>query len=100
MACFTSTVGPIGWSYIAEILQVNQLGIATSCHWVVTGIISFIIPFMLENPDIGGNWTFFAFSVPNLLGIFFTVYIMKETEGVPTQELKKLYHSESNKAIL
>lgn len=100
MASFTCTLGPIGWSYIAEILQVNQLGIATSCHWIVTGIISFLIPFMLDSEKIGGNWTFIIFGIPNFIGILFTVYIMKETEGVPANELKKLYSAVSNKAML
>lgn len=55
---------------------------------------------MLETELIGGNWTFFIFAVPNLLGIFFTVYIMKETEGVAAQDLKKLYSTFENKSML
>jgi len=54
----------------------------------------------MESETIGGKWTFVFFAVPNIIGILFTVFIMKETEGVPADQLKKLYASSSNKSML
>ena len=99
MACFTSTLGPIGWSYIAEILQINQLGIATSFHWIVTGVISVVIPYMLTYEPIGGKFTFLFFAIPTLLGILFSVFIMKETKERNPHDLKRLFATSSNVSI-
>lgn len=66
----------------------------------MTAIISFVFPFMIESEALGGKWTFIIFAVPNILGLLFTVYLMKETSGVDVFELKRLYSDDDNSSLL
>ena len=67
---------------------------------MVTTIISVVIPYMLTYEPIGGKWTFIFFAIPTLLGVLFSVFVMKETQEKTTHELKRLYGTSSTLSVI
>jgi len=98
---FSSGMGAIPWSLMAEIFDPKIKGlamsIATMLNWLLSWVITYTVndmesffktmftknkgmkPSLEENCGLGG--VFFTYGAINLLGIFFVIFVIVETKG-------------------
>ena len=85
------SIGPIHWVYLPEILNDQQWGLVSSVHYANGVWVSVITEYMIEYMKPEG--TFLFYSIITFFGIFFFVFVVKETRGLSDKEKKLLYYS-------
>lgn len=82
--------GAVIWVFISEIFpnQVRSYGQSLGCttHWVLAAVVSAAFPFFANR--FGPGPIFFFFAVMMVLQLFWVVFRMPETKGVPLEELE------------
>ena len=81
--------GPVVWLYLSEICSNKATSLNTVVNWIWTLVISVTTPIMFK--AING-WTWFIFGCTCILGFIYLFLIMKETKGLPADQVKRLYH--------
>ncbi|MCP1661123.1 sugar porter family MFS transporter [Neisseria perflava] len=83
--------GTVIWVFISEIfpsnLRAQGQSLGSSTHWVLAAAIPAMIPFLFSS--IGAGWVFVCFTSMMVLQLFFVMFMMPETKGVPLEELSK-----------
>ncbi|RXK61640.1 MFS transporter [Lacibacter luteus] len=84
--------GAVIWVFISEIFpnQVRSYGqsLGSSTHWVMAAIVTSVFPFFANNPSIGPSKIFFFFMLMMLWQLFWVLFKMPETKGVPLEQLE------------
>ena len=80
--------GPILWLYLAETCNNKAMSVNTVVCWVWTLVVSIVTP-LLFKAIAGYTWLLFAST--SSIGLFYITMRMKETKGVPKEQLSKLY---------
>lgn len=89
--------GIIPWFYPAEIFTMREkeyaLSLSTACNFILTIVITVVTPSLLRSPYM----TFFLFGVLNITNIVFVLACVKETKGVPLDEVPGLFGGHDSK---
>jgi MFS family permease len=84
--------GAVIWVFISEIFpnSVRSYGqsLGSSMHWIMAAVVTSVFPFFANNPAIGPAKIFLFFTVMMLLQLFWVIFKMPETKGVPLEELE------------
>jgi hypothetical protein len=91
---WNSTIGPIHWIYIPEILTDAQFGPVLTVHYMNGIEISLCTEYMMYYLKPFGTFLFFA-TVTFVGGIFMVIFV-KETKGLNDKEKKSLYQKHVN----
>lgn len=99
---FSLTLGPVTWSYMAEMLPAKALGIAVSLHWIVNICIA-ILPYVNSKFQIFYykelkynefySYQFFVFSGLSVLGYFLVLVFLMETSHLSKEKLQNVYNA-------
>jgi MFS transporter, SP family, arabinose:H+ symporter len=94
--------GAVIWVFISEIFpnQVRSYGQSLGCttHWVLAAVVSGTFPFFASK--FGPAPIFLFFAVMMVLQLFWVLFKMPETKGVPLEELEaKLIKGSGNNSI-
>ena len=85
--------GPIVWLYLSEICNDQATSVNTVVNWAWTLVISISTLPLFDSLD-GNVWLIFGCT--NILGFIYVLIVMKETKGVSSEKLKRLYHKSEN----
>jgi preprotein translocase subunit SecY len=95
---FASTIGPICWIYLAEIMTEKGMSIAVSLNWMVVILMSYLPTLAKQfnhDPDESNQRDlsifFFLFSGFCIAGFFLISLYVKETKGLNPLEIMTLY---------
>ena len=83
--------GPIVWLYISEICNEQATSVDTVVNWFWTLVVSISTPLIFA--QLGG-YTYLIFGCISVLGFVYIFIFMKETKGLPQEQVKRLYHRE------
>lgn len=90
-AVFAATIGPVTWTYIAEIFpnKIRALGIsvATLSLWIACFITSFTFPVLAK--AAGESGTFLIYGGLCLVYFLFIFFRLPETKGKPLETLER-----------
>ena len=90
---FAGCIGPVFWTYIAEIFPNRIRGTAMSVpvftQWVFNALIVLVFPTMLYKLEQG--ITFGILALFALLQLVFVIKFMKETKGKTLEEIEMLW---------
>jgi len=88
--------GTVPWIYPAEIFSMNEkekaVSIAVCLNYVANAAVVIITPFLMTWSTPG---TLFFFGALNILNFVFVSFFVKETKGVPLDEIPALFGDES-----
>ncbi len=83
--------GTVIWVFISEIfpnhLRSSGQSFGSSIHWLLAAIVPSLIPILFST--IGAGVVFLFFAIMMVLQLFFVMFMMPETKGVPLEELSK-----------
>lgn len=86
-------IGPISWTYNAEVypLNVRVLGVAIgmAINWILDFVLSMTWPKMAETMSPSGGLFFYA--AFNLFAFFFTYFLIPETKELTLEELDNVF---------
>ena len=82
---------PACFVYLSDIGTEAALALSTAAVSVCILINSFTTPYMLMNPSIGVSGTFAILGVITAIGLFFSIFVIKETKGLTDDQCKSLY---------
>merc|ERR1711916_176459 len=89
--------GIIPWFYPAEIFTMREkeyaLSLSTACNFGLNIVITLVTPTLLRSPYV----TFFIFGVLNITNVVFVLACVKETKGVPLDEVPGLFGGQDEK---
>lgn len=83
--------GAVIWVFISEIFpnRVRAAGqaLGSTTHWVMAAVISWTFPIIAEKA--GGANAFAFYAAMMVLQLFWALFVMPETKGVPLEEIQK-----------
>lgn len=83
--------GAVIWVFISEIfpnhLRASGQAFGSSTHWILAAIIPSLVPVLFSS--IGAGVVFMIFAIMMVFQLFFVIFIMPETKGIPLEELSK-----------
>ncbi len=82
---FNISLGPVTWTYNADILNENGIAIATFSNWISCFAVSLIFPILVEKWNL--HSLFYIYSGVCLLGYIFIFKYVLETKGILNIEL-------------
>jgi len=90
---FSSSIGPVFWTYISEIFPNKVRGTAMSIpvftQWIFNALIVLVFPAMLNKMPLGVTFSLIlVFAVAQL---FVAIILMPETKGKSLEEIEKLW---------
>jgi MFS family permease len=91
---FEISVGPILWSYCADIMNDKGLASASSVNWIIVVIVSAISAFMFDSLGIGP--TLFMYAGLSTCGLIFVYFFVFETKGKTKAEIQAILHGSGN----
>lgn len=84
--------GIVPWFYPAEIFTMQEremaLSLSTFTGFAMNLAVTFIAPVLLQ---MSANGTFFVFGVLNVTNVIFVLACVKETKGVPLEDIPALF---------
>ena len=90
-AVYAATIGPVTWTYIAEIFpnKIRALGIsvATLSLWIACFVTSFTFPVLAKG--VGESGTFLIYGGLCLIYFLFIFFRLPETKGKPLETLER-----------
>lgn len=86
---FQTTMGPIHWFYLPEVLNDAQFGFVATFHYSNGIEISMISEYMLKYMKAWGMFLYYA--IMTTIGFFFMKFVIKETAGLTDKEKMVLY---------
>jgi MFS family permease len=93
MAFFAISQGAILWVFISEIFpnHVRSKGqaLGSFVHWLLTGILALLFPFVASLPAIGGGPIFTFFTLMMVFQFFFAWKVIPETKGRSLEEIQE-----------
>jgi hypothetical protein len=87
---FSSTLGPVLWLYMAEIVSPSIVPLGAMSNWLAAGVISFAFPvmsFRLGSP----GWMFIFNSVYTLASVLVNHFCLVESKDLNEIMIKKKY---------
>jgi MFS family permease len=94
MLSFGFSLGPIFPVYVPEILPEKGMSIACIFHWIMAFVIGLIFPKLISSA-LQVEGTFFLFSIITFCAFFFLIFKMKETKGVPNNQIPALFKEDT-----
>ncbi|XP_054266805.1 facilitated trehalose transporter Tret1-like isoform X2 [Macrosteles quadrilineatus] len=95
---FAATLGmlPVPWILISEVFPLKGRGVASGVSAAIGYLLMFIIIKTYFNVVylIGESGALFLYGTVGLLGIVYLYFNLPETEGVPLQEIEKIFYNE------
>ena len=88
-------MGNLFWPYCGNLLSEAGLSLASMVIWGCVLLMSICTQMMFDSLGISG--TFFFFSGCTFIGLVVFLFLMKETKGVPSEDLPLLYLPKSMK---
>lgn len=90
-AAFSIGWGPVPWILLGELIPMNVRGFGTSLatftNW---GTAAIVVGFYFNYSDLVNPWfSWWTFSVFNLISIFFVIFFVPETKGKNLEEISK-----------
>ena len=83
------TMNAAHWVYVPEILSDQQWGFVATVHYAQGIELSIVSEYMIEYMKPEGTFLFYSFIC--FLGIFWFVFVVKETQGLSDRQKKTLY---------
>ena len=92
---FSATWGPVVWVVCSEVFSLEQRAMGTALgtlvNWVCNALIGKLSPLMTT---AWKGWSFFVFSGFCLAGGVWTWLCLRETQGVPLEDMARVFHEE------
>lgn len=92
--------GLVPWVYPAEIFSMNErskfVAVTMFSQYIINGLIYVVSAFLIYWSPTGMYLTFFGFCILNLL---FVAFYVKETKGVPLEQVKQLFGGDISKTM-
>ena len=95
---FATTIGPICWIFLVEIMTEIGVGIAVSANWIIIICVSILPSFNIwwlpkdsNECDKDLSVFFFAFSGTWMVGFFLITLFVKETKDMSPYQIMMLY---------
>lgn len=89
---FAASIGVVIWVYLSEIypnrLRAQAVSLATMVLWLGNVVLAYVFPWMLEK--LAGN-VFYVLALICLLAFLFIVAMVKETKGIPLEEIEQMW---------
>jgi len=93
LASFASCIGPVFWTYVAEIFPNRVRGTAMTVpvftQWIFNALAVLVFPAMLHRLPVG--FTFSVIMIFALLQLWLAIRMMPETKGKTLEEIEKLW---------
>ena len=83
------TMNAVHWVYVPEILSDTQFGFVATIHYLNGVELALVSEYMIEYMRPEGTFLFYA-SI-TFIGLFFFMYLVKETSGLSDKQKKQLY---------
>jgi SP family xylose:H+ symportor-like MFS transporter len=90
---FELSVGPIFWSYAADIMNDKGMSIASFINWLIVMIVTAISYYMFN--DLGIAPTLFMYGVFSFLGLIFVYFFVFETKGKSKDEIREILYGQA-----
>ena len=79
-ATFSSTLGPIPWLYMAEIVNPNIIPFGTLINWTIATLVMFFYPILTEK--LGGpGWIFIVNGILCIITMVVNLFTLVETRN-------------------
>ncbi|WP_230991244.1 sugar porter family MFS transporter [Streptomyces endocoffeicus] len=92
---FQGAIGTGYWLVTSEIFPLRfrgrAIGIAVFAQWIAGGVVTLVVPPVIE--AVGGGTTFLVFAVINLGTLTFLVKLLPETRGHTLESLERRFRS-------
>ena len=88
--CFSHSSGPVGWVYVADIMNLNGILLASIVYWISLALLGAAFPFAESPSGINIYGVFWVFAVINLSAFFFILFYAPETKGKDKREISKM----------
>jgi MFS transporter, SP family, arabinose:H+ symporter len=95
MFSFGSSMGPIVWLYMPEILPEKGVSLASLTNWVFTAIIGYTFPLMESSDGFHIQGTFWFYSGCMVFAFAFIFFMVKETKGKTAREVESMFGYEA-----
>ena len=96
VASFGATMGAVVWVYLAEIfpnlVRSMALSVARLSLWLADFTVTLTFPVMTKH--LGTSYTMFSYSILCIAAFIFMLVKLKETKGMPLEELETLFTRE------
>jgi hypothetical protein len=89
LVSYQALMGNLFWPYAGALLTETGLSLASMVIWGCVLLMSICTQMMFNSFGVAG--TFYFFSAFTFVGFFVLFFLMKETKGVPKDELPLLY---------
>ncbi|KAI9279697.1 general substrate transporter [Umbelopsis sp. AD052] len=90
--CFSSSWGPCGWIYPAEIFpnraRAKGTGLSTAANYLMNFVIGEITPIMLSRITF---WTYIFFCLTNFACVIILYFFYPETRGLSLEQMEVLF---------
>ena len=84
--------GPIVWLYLSEICNNSATSVNTVVNWGWMCYVSITTPIIA---NVLGGWMWLMFMCTSFIGLIYLYLVMKETRGLPKEQLKTLYYKQN-----
>ena len=88
--------GTVVWLYMSEICNDKAVSIATLLNWTFNLIVSTVSPFGLNGSLKMQGMVFLVFGGVCAFSSIVIMLFMKETKGLSSEEVKKLYRTDND----
>ncbi|OAA57395.1 General substrate transporter [Niveomyces insectorum RCEF 264] len=89
--------GSVMWTVTAEVatsqLRERTISLATICGFIVSLLITYVNPFVQEEPGNLGSRVGMVYASVSILSIFFVYFLVPEMKGRSLEELDEMFHS-------
>ena len=88
---FAFSTGAVIWVLIAEVfpnsVRAQGQSFGSFTHWFFAAIITFLVPVIAENSELGGGHSFAIFAIMMVVQVFVVWKYFPETKGKTLEEL-------------
>lgn len=81
--------------YVADIMNLNGILVASVGFWLSLMILGAVFPFAAAPSGIDIYGVFWVFALINLVGFFFVYFCAPETKGMDKREISKMLQSDN-----
>jgi MFS transporter, SP family, arabinose:H+ symporter len=92
---FGSSIGPIVWLYVPEIIPSKIVPFATMTNWLGASICVIFTPIVIKLNNNNPYPVFFFFGAITFIFFIMNVFLMVETKGRTKAEVAKIFNKEA-----